>query len=151
MKVRQANKFDLPYFINLVHKIHKKKEIGIFDVELNDEYLNVLFVTAINGGGTVLIVENDEPIGLMMGLISPNVWSEKTLLMNEILWYVEEEYRNTRAGYLLLKKYQEICEKLIDEKRIKFHTISTAKTMFDIDFTRFGYDRVTETWINVEE
>jgi hypothetical protein len=151
MKIRQANKFDLPYFLNLVHKIHEKKEIGTFDVELNDNYLNIMFTTAINGGGVVLIVEDIKPIGLMLGLISPNIWSEKTLMMNEILWYVEEEYRNTRAGYLLIKEYQEICEKLISEERIRFHTITTAKSMFDINLSRFGYDKIAETWISVEE
>jgi hypothetical protein len=151
MNVRLANKFDLPYFLRTVHEIHKKGEIGTFDVPLNDDYLNTMFATAINGGGLVLIAESDEPIGIMLALISPNIWSEQTLLMNELLWYVDEEYRNTRAGYLILQKYQAICEDLIKKKRIKFHTINTAKPMFDIDFTRFGYDMIASTWISTGE
>ena len=151
MNIRLANKFDLPYFLRKVHEIHEKGEIGEFDVPLDDEYLNVMFATAINGGGLVLIAESDEPIGIMLALISPNVWSDKTLLMNEILWYVDEEYRHTRAGYLLLKKYQDICEEMIQKKRIRYHTITTAKSMFDIEFTRFGYDKTAETWISVED
>lgn len=151
MNIRLANKFDLPYFLKTVHKIHEQGEIGTFDVDLDDEYLNMMFATAINGGGLVLIAESDEPIGIMLALISPNVWSDKTLLMNELLWYVQEEYRNTRAGYLLLKKYQELCEELTIKKRIRFHTITTAKSMFDIEFSRFGYDRIAETWISTEE
>jgi hypothetical protein len=151
MKIREANKFDIPYFIHMVRKIHEKEEIGKFNVEFNDDYLNSLFVTAINGGGIALIAENEKPIGIMMGLILPNIWSNQTLMMNELLWYVDEEHRHSRAGYLMLKKYQEVCEELIKNKRIKFHTINTAKSMFDIDFTRFGYERTSETWINVEE
>lgn len=151
MNIRLANKFDLPYFLKKVHEIHEKGEIGDFDVELNDDYLNSMFATAINGGGLVLIAESDEPIGILFALIAPNLWSDKTLLMNELLWYVEEDYRNTRAGYLLLKRYQELCEELIQKKRIRFHTINTAKSMFDIEFSRFGYDKTAETWISVED
>ncbi len=151
MNIRLANKFDIPYFIKMVHKIHEQGDIGTFDVELNDEYLNALFATAINGGGLALIAESDEPIGIMFALIAPNVWSEKTLLMNELLWYVDEEYRHTRAGYMMLQKYQELCQELIEKKRIRFHTINTAKPMFEIDFTRFGYEKTAETWISIEE
>lgn len=151
MNIRLANKHDLPYFIHMVRKIHQLGDIGTFDVELDDQYLNSMFVTAINGGGLVLIAESDEPIGILMALISPNIWSDKTLLMNELLWYVDEEYRNTRAGYMLLKSYQEHCETLKQQKRIHFYTISTAKSMFDIEFTRFGFDKIAESWINTEE
>ena len=50
MKIRQANKFDLPYYLHLVHKIHEMKEIGTYDVILDDTYLNTLFNTVLHGG-----------------------------------------------------------------------------------------------------
>lgn len=148
MKVRLANKFDLPYYLHLVHKIHNEGLIGHYDVPLDDSYLNSLFNTIINGGGLALVVESDNAIGMMLGVISPNIWSSDTLVLHQILFYVDEEYRNTRAGHMLITEYNEQCHELIKNKRIGYHTLSATKTMFDIDFSRFGYDCIEKTWIS---
>lgn len=149
MNIRNANKFDIPYFIRLVREIHAKGEIGDFPVELNDDYLNAMFVTAINGGGIALIAESDEQVGMIFGLITPNIWSEKTLVMHQLLLYVDDDYRNTRAGYLLIQGYNEQCSELKEKNRIGYYTINTAKSMFEIDFSRFGYEKTAETWISL--
>ena len=149
MNIRLANKFDLPYFIKLVHDTHEKGEIGNYKVHLNDEYLNAMFVSTLHGAGISLIAESDENIGMLLAIIAPNIWSESTMVMNQILLYVDEEYRNNRAGYLLIKKYEELCNDLKDKNRINYYTINTAKSMFEIDFTRFGYEKIAETWANL--
>ena len=62
MNIRLANKFDLPYYLHLVHKIHEMKEIGTYDVILDDEYLNTLFNTVLHGGGLALIAEHNDEV-----------------------------------------------------------------------------------------
>ena len=149
MKVRSANKFDLPYYLNLVHKVHKEGLIGSYDVPLDDEYLNVLLNTVLHGGGLALVIENDnETIGMIMGIITPNIWSHTTLVLHQILFFVDEEYRNTRAGHMLISEYNEKCHELVEQKRIGYHTLSATKTMFEIDFSRFGYDCIEKTWVS---
>ena len=148
MNIRLANKFDLPYYTHLVHKIHQDADIGKYDVKLDDTYLNSLFNTILHGGGIALVVESDSPIGMMIGVISPNVWSPDTLVMHQILLYVDEEYRNTRAAHMLVTEYIERCEEYRLQNRIKYHSITASKTMFDIDFTRFGYDWIEKTWLS---
>lgn len=150
MKVRLANKFDLPYYLHLVHKIHQEETIGSYNVPLRDEYLNSLFNTILHGGGIALVIESDSTIGMMIGVISPNVWSPETLVMHQILLYIDEEYRNTRAAHMLITEYIDKCTELKEQKRISYHTISAAKPMFDIDFSRFGYDWIEKTWLSVE-
>jgi len=151
MNIRLANKFDLPYFTKLVHEIHKRGEIGDFPVKINDEYINAMFVSTIHGAGISLIAESDSTVGMLTAIISPNIWSETTLVMNQILLYVDEEYRHTRAGYMLLKKYEELCEELKSKGRIHYYTLNSAKSMFDLDFTRFGYTKIAETWASLGE
>ena len=149
MKTRLANKFDLPYYLHLVRSIHEKGEIGLYRVELDDLYLNTLFNTILNGGGIAIIIEvDDTPIGMTLGLINPNIWSNTTLVCHQLLCYVDDEYRHTRAGHMLISEYNEQCQNLIHDKRIKYYTLSAAKPMFDIDFSRFGYDCVEKTWLN---
>ncbi len=148
MNIRIANKFDLPYYINLVHKIHELGEIGTYNVPLDDVYLNSLFNTIIHGGGIALIAESDCNVGMIVGVISPNVWSPQTMIMHQILLYIDDEYRHTRAGHMLITEYIDRCNELKEQKRIQYHTISATKTMFDIDFTRFGYDWIEKTWLS---
>lgn len=149
MNIRLANKFDLPYFTQLVHNIHEKGEIGDYKVILNDEYLNAMFVSTLHGAGISLIAESEENIGMLLAIIAPNIWSETTMVMNQILLYVDENYRHTRAGYLLIKKYEDLCQDMKNKNRINYYTINSAKSMFDIDFSRFGYEKIAETWANL--
>lgn len=148
MEVRLANKFDLPYYLSLVHKIHglghNKK---YYDVELDDEYLNKLFNSVIHGHGIALVVESDVPVGMAIGIISPNIWSPTSLALHQILLYVEEDYRQTRAGYKLLAKYNDMAEDMRNEKLIKAYTITASEPMFETDFSRFGYEMIEKTWI----
>lgn len=149
MKIRHANKFDLSYFTHIVHKIHKQGDIGHFAVILNDEYLNSMFQISMIGGIALIAERDNEPVGILTAIISPNIWNDKILVMNQLLLYVDEEYRHTRAGYLLLQKYDELCKEFVEQKRIQYYTINTAKTMYDIDFSRFGYENIASTWVKV--
>lgn len=147
MNIRPANKFDCPYFIHLIHKIHELKETGSWNIELEDSYISSVFNTILHGGGIALVAEkNNEPIGMAVGLINPNLWSPKLFVIHQIVFFVDEEYRHTKAAHSLLTNYLDEVEKLKEQKRIQYSTITASKTMFDIDFSRFGYEFVEKTW-----
>lgn len=148
MHIREANKFDLPYFIDLIHRINDNDELGdIVCGELDDEYLNQLFATVLAGAGVCYIAESDSRIGMILGIVSPNMWAPKYLFMHQVLYYVEEEYRNTRAGYMLFKEFDKQCQKLVEQKRIHHVTLSAPRTLIDMDFERFDYELTEKTWI----
>lgn len=148
MNIRPATKFDLPYFINTIHSINDNDELGdVIKGRLDDTHLNSIFATVLAGGGLCYVAESDSVIGMIMGVVSPNIWAPQYLFMHEILYYVEEEYRNTRAGYLLFKEFDNRCQELILEKRIHHVTLSMPKTLLDMDFERFDYELNEKTWI----
>ena len=148
MIIRPANKFDMPYFIELIKKINSDDLLGdVIEGELQDDHLNAIFATILAGGGVCYVAESDTRIGMLAAVVSPNIWAPQYLFMHEVLYYVEEEYRNTRAGYLLLKEFNKECDRLIDEKRIHHVTLTMPKTLIDMDFERFGYEISEKTWI----
>ena len=149
MNIRKANKFDIPYFTHIVHKIHEQGDIGEFGITLDDQYLNSMFQVSMYGGIALIAERDDQPIGILTAIIAPNVWNDKVLVMNQLLLYVDEEHRYTRAGYLLLQEYDEMCRELVEQKRIQHYTINSAKTMDEIDFGRFGYENIASTWLKV--
>lgn len=148
MIIRPANKFDLPYFIDLIHRINDMDDLGdIVKGELDDEHLNQIFATVLAGAGICYVAESDDRIGMIMGIISPNMWAPKYLFLHEVLYFVEEDYRHTRAGYLLFKEFDNQSQKLIDMKRIHHVSLSIPKTILDMDFERFDYELNEKTWI----
>lgn len=147
MNIREANKFDLPYFIDMIHRINNDESLGeIHLAELDETYLNQLFATVLAGAGICYIAESDEQIGIILGIISPNVWAPDYYAMHEVLFYVDEEYRKTRAGYLLFKEFDRKAQHLLQEKRIHALTLSVPKSIIDMDFEKFDYELTEKVW-----
>ena len=147
MIVRKANKFDLPYFIHVAKKVQDMDFIPD-DKQVIDKHFNVLFNTILHGGGIALIVESEEPIGMVVGIINENLWVPNMFMLTQILLFVDEEWRHTKAGYKLLEAYNDTVEKLIEQKRIETSVIHAAEPLHDVDFSRFGYDCIEKTWIS---
>ena len=148
MIIRKANKFDMPYFIKLIHRINEDDELGdVICGDLDDEHLNILFATVLAGAGLCYVAESDETVGMILGVISPNMWAPKYLFLHEVLFFVEEEYRKTKAGYLLFKEFDKASKEMIEQKRVHHVTLSAPKTLFEMDFERFDYELNEKTWI----
>lgn len=66
--------------------------------------------------GTALIVKyRGMPVGALGALLVPNTFNPEIITIAEVIWYVLPEYRQTRAGAMLLKEYVKISESLADE------------------------------------
>jgi hypothetical protein len=144
----KADRFDLPYFTKLIHTINDNDDLGdVIQGELDDMHLNTIFSSVLAGAGLCYIAESDNRVGMIMGIISPNIWAPQYLFMHQILYYVHEDYRHTRAGYMLFKEYDNQCTKLVEQKRIHHVTLSAPKTIIDMDFGRFDYELSEKTWI----
>ncbi len=110
----------------------------------NPEYWHRLLDTIIAGAGIIYIEQGK---GLIMGIISPSIWCDKTLQLYELAWYVKPEYRNTSLGSRLLKSYLDYGKKLKESGRIKYFTMAKMITSPDIKYERFGFKKLDENWI----
>lgn len=113
----------------------------------NEEYINLIFHQIILGKGIALVAESDEVFGMILGYIAPNIWDPKIMVLNELCYWVEPEYRNTTAGYRLLKEYNKLAKEMVENKRIDLFTINKMINSPDLDYSRFGYQKIEETWI----
>lgn len=145
MIIRRANKFDLSYFLYATRKVQDMSFIP-HGKKVNEEHMNILFNTILHGGGIALIAESDQPIGLVVGIVNENLWVPKMYMLTQILLYVDEEWRNTKAAYKLLKEYNIATQELIDTNRIEMSVIHAAEPLHDIDFGRFGYKMAEKIW-----
>ena len=110
----------------------------------NEPYWNRLLDNIIAGMGVVFIEDGK---GLIMALISHTAWCDKTYQMYELAWYVKPEFRNTSVGYRLLKTYVDYGKQLKEEGRIKLFSIAKMVTSPDVKYTKFGFAKLDENWI----
>ena len=99
------------------------------------------------GKGIALIAESDNKIvGMMLSVIDQSLWDPKICVLKELAYWVELESRGSTAGYRLLLEYNRVARSLLVTGRINHWTISKMSNSPDLDYSRFGFTRVEETW-----
>ena len=142
--IRQATRQDKKQIIELMQLFRAESSIEQYKNLDNEIYWNKLLDTILAGAGIIFI---EDGVGLIMAIITPTIWCDKTLYMQELAWYVKPEQRNTSIGYRLLKKYVEYGNKLKDEGRISMFAIAKMVTSPDIKYGKFGFTKLDENWI----
>ena len=147
MKVRLANKFDLPIVLDMLRNFRNHTPIDMMRECNNEEHINKLFHHVILGGGVALIAEDKDVAGIIIGVKDQNVWDPEVKVLRELVYWVEPKYRGSTAGYKLLLKYNKLAQELVDENKINMYTMTKMVNSPDLDFTRFGYKKTEEVWV----
>ena len=141
--IREATKHDKKQIIDLIRLIRDESEIEELQFE-NEEQWNRLLDTMLAGAGVIYIEDGK---GLIMGLITPSVWCDKSLILHEVMWFVKKEYRKSTIGYRLFDAYVKYGKKLKDEKRIKYFVMGKLPTSPNIKYEKYGFKKTDESWI----
>lgn len=141
--IRQATKHDKKQIIDLIRLIRDESEIEELQFE-NEEQWNRLLDTMLAGAGIIYIEDGK---GLIMGLIIPSIWCDKSLILHEVMWFVKKEYRKSTIGYRLFDAYVKYGKKLKDEKRIKYFVMGKLPTSPNIKYEKYGFKKTDESWI----
>lgn len=148
MIIREANKFDVHEVIEMLLRFRKETPIQEMANCENTEYVGQVIHQILVGRGVIFVAEKDNKlVGTIIGYIDRSIWDPEMLILNELAFWVEPEYRGTSAGYRLLKKYNEAVKQLKDMGRIKLYTLSKMVNSPDLDYGRFGYKKVEEHWV----
>ena len=142
--IRKATKYDKTQIIEMMKLFRAESHIEQYRDLDNVEYWNKLLDSILAGQGIIYIEEN---VGLIMGIVMPTIWCDKTLVLNELAWYVKPEFRNTTTGYRLLKAYVEYGKQLKESGRIKMFTMAKMITSPDLKYGKFGFNKLDEIWI----
>ena len=142
--IRKATKYDKTQIIEIIRLFRDESKIEQYRDFENVEYINRLLDSILAGQGIIYI---EDGVGLIIGLIIPTIWCDKTLVLHELAWYVKPEFRHTTVGYRLLKAYVDYGKQLKESGRIKMFTITKMVTSPDIKYGRFGFSKLDENWI----
>jgi hypothetical protein len=142
--IRKATRQDKAQIIEMMKLFRAESNIKQYQGLDNEPYWNRMLDTILAGAGVVFI---EDGVGLIMAIITPTIWCDKTLYMQELAWYVKPEKRNTSIGYRLLKKYVDYGNELKLEGRIAMFAIAKMITSPDIKYGKFGFTKLDENWI----
>lgn len=139
------NKFDIPRVIEMLWNYHDSGSIPGLEINDDKSATQVLTVIIAGGGIGLLAEKNDELIGMLLALCVPYMWDKSKLVMTEIAYWVEPEHRGSTAGYRLLKEYLKMCDKMKEQGRIHFCTMSQMEGQ-ELNYSKFGLRPVEHTW-----
>jgi hypothetical protein len=142
--IYRATKFHKPIIIDLMTKFADESPIDYCHSYSDMEYGNKLLDEIFAGRGAIFLADD---YGILMSMILPCIWSDKIFGLHELAWYVTPEKRGGMAGYKLIKEYNKFGELLKTTGRIKYYTMSRLVTSPDMDYSRFGYRKQDEIWI----
>jgi N-acetylglutamate synthase-like GNAT family acetyltransferase len=142
--MRQANKFDKPEIIAMLRAFRNESNIEQYQKIENEEYIGQLLDSIFAGRGIAFIEEGK---GIIIGIIVPCIWDNTIYVMHELAWWVKPEHRNGSAGSRLLLAYIRHCKELKEQKRIELFTLSKLAKSPDFDYSRLGFKKTDENWM----
>lgn len=104
--VRVADYNDLPWILDdagvrMIQEEVKQPEL------YNRATMTNIVIAAIEQETVFIGTADDKPVGVIGGIIVPHYLNADKTTLAEIMWYVYPEYRETRVGIFMLKKYSE--------------------------------------------
>lgn len=148
MKIRVANRFDIPRLIDLMKHYRDASPLPCLLESNNIKHVESMLTQIIVGKGIVFVagVDDKRIDGMLIAMRNPNLWDPNIVAMNELAYWVEPDSRNSSAGYKLLSKYREYCEELKQQGSIDYYTISKMVNSPDLRYDRFGFKKLEEMW-----
>ena len=144
--IRLANKFDIPILIAMIQEFSKETLIQKYkDQALWDKkYVGNLLYSLILGRGFIVIDEDLK--GMIIAMITSNVWCPQSNQLNELAWWVAPEARNGLLGGKLWIEFNKQAQKLLDEKRIDVVMTSLMANSPKIDYSKRGFKQLHTTF-----
>jgi N-acetylglutamate synthase-like GNAT family acetyltransferase len=145
--IRQASKFDTVEIIDMLRDYRMATPWARLAECDNEFHVRRLLAQIFAGGGVIFLSEHQMQVtGMLIAIKNPNIWDPELLVMNELCYWVDPDHRGSTAGYRLLKTYVDHCEQLKQQGQIESYTISKMVNSPDLDYGRFGFEKLEEMW-----
>lgn len=142
--IREANRFDKEDVIELMKEFRDSADFIEILADDNVAYWNRLLDNIFAGSGKIFYSEGK---GLLMCVIMPSIWDDKTFALHELAWYVKPDYRQGTTGYRLFQAYIEYGNELKKAGRIKYYTMTKLDVSPELDYSKYGFRKKDENWI----
>lgn len=95
---------------------------------VNIPHLYSLAKTTMQQGTSWIVLDKEKPVGALGSLLVPNTYNPELTSLVELFWYVTDECRMTRAGFLLFKTFEQKAKESADEAVLSLLFSSKVRT-----------------------
>ena len=142
--IRQATPYDKTQIIEMMKEFRSEADFPeLLGIE-NEPYWNTMLDSIFAGQGVVFLEEGK---GLLMAMVLPTIWDNKTFALHELAWYVRPQHRDTSTGFRLFANYIAYGKQLKENGRIAYFTITKLDTSPNLKYDKYGFRKKDENWI----
>lgn len=134
MIVRQATQLDEEDCVGMTVSFLQMTPYNKY--KLSYDSLAITFRAAMDSGLAFVAEEDGLVIGMIIGAKSSAMFNSNIIIGQELGWWVDEEYRDTKAGVALLKAFEDACS---DCDIISMSLLSTSEQKLRGYLTSIGY------------
>lgn len=137
--IREANKFDMPILLDFMREYAKEAPVKILNQLENhdDKYVSNLLISIIAGRGFILI--DDELNGIIIAIITCNVWCSNILELHELAWWVKPEHRNGTIGGKLWLSFSNKANDMLNKNIVQLVTTTKMSTSPSLNYEKRGF------------
>lgn len=106
LRVRKAVSSDALEVFKLCVDMHLETDFRHYQLNPEKTFLNLGQWIGQDNAAMLIAVKEDDIVGMLACSIAPQWYSDETLA-SEQLFYVRDDFRGTRAAYLLLEAYMQ--------------------------------------------
>jgi GNAT superfamily N-acetyltransferase len=145
---------------NIVYKSNKITDIvnllKDFAEEANWEYCNLYYIkdyfkTQINNpNGIWFTLEyKNKIVGVICGLLHQHIYDPEKIVLTELVWYVDKNYRNNKYNLKLIKYFENKGKELGADKIFLTLRMSLKSESVEKFYKRLGYKEEEKTFSRV--
>ena len=144
--VREGTLEDIHLLLPLM-KSFSQQLGGFYEENYKDKPIAHLLSKCITEGVLFVYEAGGEPVGLIGGILSRNMWNPSVIQIEEVAFYVHESHREGSAGGRLLLAYQN----KIDDSGVSISTLKLLHNSPDIErhYEKLGYSKMETTYAKI--
>jgi hypothetical protein len=90
----------------------------------DEKHIEGVMIKCVEDHLAYIAVSGDVRMGFITGLMHEHLYNPDIVCLSEMFWWVQEEYRGTRAGSMLLNKFVEYGKEHCDWVSLALETNS---------------------------
>jgi hypothetical protein len=103
----------------------------------DDDYVASLLTSIIMGRGFILV--DNELNGMIIAMVTKNIWCPKVLELHELAWWIKPDKRNWILGGRLWRAFEIEADKMLKENRVQLVTVTKMSTSPSLDYEKRGF------------
>ena len=150
MIVRPATQADDDAIIDILKQFAEEQPFGKLKIQAsayNDHHVRKILSAIRTGGLCLLACEKEQIVGVFMSAVATDIWLPNMRIMNEIVWWVNPEWRDSSAGLRLLKEYTKIGEQMVEKGDISTFTLTLLENSPKINIQKRGWSPVETNYV----